>query len=91
MAAVGVGVEVAADMGEEAEEMGRVLLIVEEKRPPLLLVPMIVDDTSRVQACPTALAAAAMAVCLGVGGIVSLVGRALVCGRCRMKDKGMGS
>lgn len=71
MAAVGVVVGVAADIVEEAKEMGRVLLMVKEERPLLLLfaVPVVVGDTSRIKACPMALAAAAMAVFVLVGGI----------------------
>jgi len=75
VAAVGVVLAVAADMGEEAEEeIGRVLVMVvvkEEDRPPLLLLamPVAADETSRVQACPMALAAAAMMAlcCLWLG------------------------
>ena len=72
--AVGVVVALAADMGEEAEEeMERVLVVVkEEERPALLLLarPVAADETSRVQACPMALAAAAIAAgcVVGVGG-----------------------
>jgi len=78
VAAVGVVVAVAADMAEEAGEMGRVLVMVvvkEEDRPPLLLLamPVAADETSRVQACPMALAAAAMmALCCCLAGEVDL-------------------
>jgi hypothetical protein len=84
VAAVGLVVALAADMGEEAEEeMGRVLVVVkEEDRPPLLLLtrPVAADETRRVQACPMALAAAAMVagcVCCCVGGDLWLLNEML--------------